>query len=327
MPSARTTVDGLWRCLCPSIDAALLARAISAPRRPRLADNRRHGHAKRACDSPPRATTIRPLHTTQRRLQDPDGDPFAALADAEAARRDTKAEEDRGRAAKQGNWKVNLEVKPKQDGHAEEGAQQVHVPVNASSVVVSEEQINVTDGPQDEPTEPVPIRKLPEEPKEIKDIQDDPATNGVSDEAAQAAQTASPSPEGLVRSVLIDSPKRTRRYKLPFYVRRDIVEGILDSKPPDYTFPDGTTNTDVLDALRYARMLGQPKWRRLVAHLVKHLLKHNGPDAFIYETLLMAHTLPEGSADKVRMLLEEMRTKQIPWSQTAYHAALRVCLR
>lgn len=85
------------------------------------------------------------------------------------------------------------------------------------------------------------------------------------------------------------------------------------------------TTENVKDALRYARMIGQPKFRRLTAHLVKHLLGHNGPDTFVYETLLMAHTLPEGSADTVRSLLDEMRARQIPWSQTAYHAALRVC--
>lgn len=66
MSSARITVDGLWRCLCPSIDAVALSTAISRPYRPRPASRL---SAKTTCAGP-RVAPRRHLHTTPPKLQD-----------------------------------------------------------------------------------------------------------------------------------------------------------------------------------------------------------------------------------------------------------------
>lgn len=92
MSGARITVDGLWRCLCPSIDSAALATAISVPYRPRRVGRLRA--ATTTCAGPRAAPAKRHVHTTPRRLQK-DGsaaekaDPFAVLSNAE-----TKATQD-----------------------------------------------------------------------------------------------------------------------------------------------------------------------------------------------------------------------------------------
>lgn len=57
MSGARITIDGLWRCLCPSIDAATFNRAISTPYHPRLPSDSARRRRRR-------------LHTTTSRLED-----------------------------------------------------------------------------------------------------------------------------------------------------------------------------------------------------------------------------------------------------------------
>lgn len=64
MSGTRIAIDGLWRCLCPSVNAAILTRAISVPYRPRLA---RRCPAKRTTCAGPRAN--RALHTTRPKLE------------------------------------------------------------------------------------------------------------------------------------------------------------------------------------------------------------------------------------------------------------------
>lgn len=103
------------------------------------------------------------------------------------------------------------------------------------------------------------------------------------------------------------------------------VQQILNIKE-GVEIPSDVTNDEVLEALRYTRDLQRPKWRTLTTRLVRHLLaKGVPPTTFIYETLLMAHSQTEGSAEVVRNLLSEMREKRVPWSSTIYHSALRVC--
>lgn len=117
-----------------------------------------------------------------------------------------------------------------------------------------------------------------------------------------------------------------RETMLPERVRGTIIERILATKEPYDRFPPDMTARDVMEALRITRSKGKPRWRRLSTALVKHLLKNGtGPHTFVYETLLNTHAMAEGSALVVKDLLEEMRTKKVPWSQYAYHAAIRVC--
>lgn len=85
------------------------------------------------------------------------------------------------------------------------------------------------------------------------------------------------------------------------------------------------TTEDIYEALRIVRDRRRTKDKRTTAALVKHLLATGtAPNTFIYETVLMAHADPDGSADTVKTLLWEMRDNMLPWSSTAYHAALRV---
>lgn len=103
------------------------------------------------------------------------------------------------------------------------------------------------------------------------------------------------------------------------------VEKILKKTFP-FELPADVTTRDVVEALRFTRDLQKPRWKTMTAKLVEHLLaKGVPPNTFIYETLLMAQSSLEGSANTVSSLLGEMRKKKIPWSSTAYHSALRVC--
>lgn len=183
MSGARTTIDGLWRCLCPSIDAATFTRAVSTPyrpRRPSRADTKRR--------------TCRLLHTTD-------------LA----------------------------------------------------------------------PPLP-PTTKTPSSSK----------------------------PPTVANST--DNVQKLLKITFPFEVPADV------------------TTMDVTEALRFTRNLQRPRWKTITAKLVEHLLaKGVPPNTFIYETLLMAQSSLEGSANAVSSLLGEMRKKKIPWSSTAYHSALRAC--
>lgn len=76
MPATRITVDGLWRCLCPSIDSAALSRALSRPFRPQQTRTRPAAANKTTTTTTTtktRALGVRPrrcLHTTSRRLRD-----------------------------------------------------------------------------------------------------------------------------------------------------------------------------------------------------------------------------------------------------------------
>ena len=104
----------------------------------------------------------------------------------------------------------------------------------------------------------------------------------------------------------------------------DMVQRLIWGKRLTEDIARATTE-QIYETLRYLRTLGRPKHRRTTATLVKHLLASGtAPDTFIYETLLMAHAATDGSADAVKELLREMRHKKLPWSSTAYHAALQV---
>lgn len=106
--------------------------------------------------------------------------------------------------------------------------------------------------------------------------------------------------------------------------QKDMVQRLVWGKRLDEDIPRATTE-EIYEALRKLRTLGKPKYRRTTSALVKHLLANRTvPDTFLYETLLMAHAATDGSADAVKELLREMRDKKLPWSSTAYHAALQV---
>lgn len=82
---------------------------------------------------------------------------------------------------------------------------------------------------------------------------------------------------------------------------------------------------DLYEVIRKVRDLGKLKSKKMAYDLVKYLVLVRGekPNTFLYETLLMANSATEGSADVVRALLKEMRNANIQWSSTAYHSALR----
>lgn len=213
MSGARITIDGLWRCLCPSIDAVTFTRAVSTPHpyRPRL--------------SPHRNRRTRPLHTTPRRLQD------------RLVQPNEKATKDPLPSAEWETWEDLAHSSQK-----EKPAATAPPPSSAKTV------------------DPENVRRI----LKVKDAHDVPAD---------------------------------------------------------------VTNEEILEALRFTRDLQRPNWRTLTTILVRHLLaKGVPPNTFIYETLLLAHAHPEGSAKVVDSLLSEMRENKIPWSSTTYHNALRVCL-
>lgn len=307
MSGARITIDGLWRCLCPSIDVVTLSSTTSLPYRPRLASR---CHATTSTCTGPRVTT-RALHTTRRQLQDgADKDVFSVLTDAEA-------QEKRGGAAR---WKTNSwETSPSKLGNAESGSgRQQESPPEASDgsgnhLVATDYAVGTIE--QDRSTKADESRRA----------------EGLESSSSAQVPAQEPEEEPTVSTSMspdLATPWKGEPLDIPKRARGTVVELIMGMNPPYTELPAGVTYQKVMEAIRYIRQRGHPKWRRLTAFLVKYLLKSNNPPlTFIYETLLIGHALTEGSADVARSLLEEMRMMKIPWSQTAYHAAIRVRLQ
>lgn len=259
MSSARITIDGLWRCLCPSIDATVTRCITSAQSRPQT----------RA----PVSVTLqhvsgpRSLHATSRQRKNgkkPEQDPFASLASALDEKKVLK-----GQVAP--DW---LERKESQEQ-----------PVESS-----------TPGPTDD-------GKSHTE-----------SSTQASVESTLGNKTAAHSDTPVVSNNALESQ----------HGPKDMVQRLIWGKRLDEDIPRATTE-EIYETLRNLRTSGRPKHRRITSALVKHLLATGtAPDTFLYETLLMAHAATDGSADAVKELLREMRHKKLPWSSTAYHAALQV---
>lgn len=268
MAGARITVDGLWRCLCPSINAAIPTRTVSAPCRPRRGPAR-----KTPCAS--LLPTNRAIHSTHPRPQsvaEADKDSFQSRSQTLGAPDDFVKEDDIPEPSVD-----NLE---NAEGDGQHDA--------SLAAVESTSEPGLSAGRR-EPEDAPPSSNV-EGPRRLL-------------------------PSQAWRTDLL-SPKQSGT----------IIERILETRPP-YNFPPEMTTENVVDAIRVTRSTGKPKWRRMTAALVKHLLDNDIiPNTFMYETLFNAHSLPEGSADVVETLLDEMRTNRVPWSQYSYHAAIRVRL-
>lgn len=246
MSGARITIDGLWRCLCPSIDVTV-SRCVTTAHRP--------PHPLQVASSP------RCLHTTDR-LRDsgakPKEDPFASLFDAV---------DERGAFKRQTAPDWLRQEEPKEQS-LESATKSPMDEVKLHTVNQLEAAV--------EPT-----------------IEKKPAAHPNNDSKSQDGPT-------------------------------DMVQRLIWGKRLAEDIPRATTE-QIYETLRKLRTSGKPKYRKSTAALVRHLLASGeAPDTFIYETLLLAHAAIDGSADTVKELLREMRHKKLPWSSTAYHAALQV---
>lgn len=263
MSGARITIDGLWRCLCPSIDAAVTRRITSAHSRPQA-----RTPASAALQN---VTRPRCLHTTGRRREKgakPSQDPFASLAGAVGEKKVLKRQV-------APDWLAQEEPEEPKEQSLE----------TSTTSSPTDESKSQTDNSSLAPAEPT--------------IGDKPAEHF---DTPVVPNNALESQEG---------PK-------------DMVQRLVWGKRLDEDLPRATTE-EIYETLRKLRTMGRPTHRRTTSALVKHLLATGtAPDTFLYETLLMAHAATDGSADAVKELLREMRHNKLPWSSTAYHAALQV---
>lgn len=109
---------------------------------------------------------------------------------------------------------------------------------------------------------------------------------------------------------------------------KEMAERLVHMKPPFNDVPPEAEKDDILRALNAVRMRGARKYRRITATLLRHLLTMDPkPKAFYYDLLFRAHCSPEGSADVIGNLLQEMRQERVHWSSNAYHSVLRVRFR
>lgn len=107
----------------------------------------------------------------------------------------------------------------------------------------------------------------------------------------------------------------------------NMPDRLLQMRAPYNDVPPEAKREDIVKALTLARMRAPRKYRKITATLLKHLISMNPkPVAFYYDLLFRAHCLPEGSADVLADLLQEMRRERVQWSSHAYHSVLRVCL-
>lgn len=259
MSGARFTIDGLWRCLCPSIDAVVTRSITTAHIRPQL---RKPAPAALQSTSGPRC-----LHTTGRRRQHDahsEKDPFTSLSNAVDEKKALK-----------GEFAPDWTGQPRQTAG---------FPDNATSTPT-----DTTESRTDSSCQPLV------EPTFGEQTSENIETPKISSDASQRRGT----PSEMVQRLILG---------------KQLYEDMARA-----------TSEEIYEALRKTRGSGRPRHRRTTAALVKHLLASGtAPNTFIYETLLMAHAAIDGSADTVKELLREMRQQKLPWSSTAYHAALQV---
>lgn len=327
MPGARITVDGLWRCLCPSADGITLARAIGVPYRPRFPNTKRSRRS-------PCAARSRPLHTTRRRLKEdkpakPAG--ISAFIDAEKKMQhggSPRTDQDAGATdskpvdAQPGEQPeivpepqviegpavesayVEAGLWTKDGANTDESHHETTTPYNAAAVG-AQGRISLGTSVIEERSEAVPTAAS-WTPTALKTaLQENDTQRSKEDEAETAYLRALP--------------------RMPKRLVNTSVERILRMKAPFTELPPNTTEQDIYDAIRCIMFFGDTRWRWLTTVLVKWLLDNGAqPNNFIYSAVIASHALTEGSADTVRDLLNEMRTHKIPWSSTSYHCALRV---
>lgn len=251
MSGARITIDGLWQCLCPSIDATVTKCITTAHRR----------HRPSQVASSPRC-----IHTT-RRLRESGAkskeDPFASLSHAIDEKKAFKRQVAPDWLAQEASKEQSLERAT--TSQTEESKLHTDNTSKGNNATLESKLAGHLN-------DPVIFKNAPES-------QDGP---------------------------------------------NDMVQRLFSGKRLADDLPRATTE-QIYQTLRKLRTQGKPKYRRTTAALVRHLLASGeAPDTFLYETFLMAHGATDGSADVVNGLLREMKHRKLPWSATAYHAALQV---
>lgn len=394
MSGARITVDGLWRCLCPSIDAVALTTAISIPYVPRRV-GRSHTVAAAATAScagpraaPPRR---RHLHTTSRKLKD---DSTESKAESPAGlgigetktKRDPRATDFRDQKTvvkidqeSTDAWKGYFDVVLKESS---EQRQEDKLPISENKTEASSRRgvaetgdkdllgpgfdadrdgqhkaFNELFGPEEEDQHSSPnissnggqnpsneARKgsIGKDPFDVfgdahyesqgkSDHFDDaglqtPSLIADSDVDAAGTSDSVPSSKDSTKAQRPHDPGKKTRYHGQGKGDEKMVGRLLQMKPPFKEVPPEATTEDILMTLGWARMRAPRRYRRITATLLKHLISMDPkPLAFYYDLLFRAHCLPEGSADVIADLLQEMRQERIYWSSNAYHSVLRVC--
>lgn len=295
MSGARITIDGLLRCLCPSIDATVTRRITTARSRPQAREP--SSVALQAVPGP------RCVHTKGRRREKgakPEPDPFASLANAVNEKKVFKRQ-------LAPDWL-------KQEGPKEQSLE------------------DATSSPEDAVVEKKGFKhQVSPDWLEQKEPKEQPLESAASsaadgdrshtDDSIRAPDESTTKSEPVAH---LETPKLSRNASESQDGPTDMVQRLIWGKRLDEDIPRANSE-QIYEALRKLRTLGNPKYRRTTSALVRHLLATGtAPDTFLYETLLMAHAATDGSADVVKELLREMRQKKLPWSSTAYHAALQV---
>lgn len=384
MSGARITVDGLWRCLCPSIDAVALTTAISVPYRSRRVGrpSASAAAATTTCAGPRTAPRRRHLHTTSRKLQDDKAeskrDPSAVLGRGDTeAKRDPKAIDlsdgktvidqestdawkgyfdvviREGSEQRQDKFPVSESVASSRMGDAKtRGKSGTALDANSHGQhdafdelfgAEEEEQYslpnNSSDGGQDPSAEALNgiVGKDPfdvfrdahhESQGRLGNFDDFRLGTAsmlaeINTEAASSTDSVPLSRDSNKTQPLNGSDRNTRSQRQG---DEKMVGRLLQMKPPFNEVPPEATKEDILMTLGWARMRAPRRYRRITATLLKHLISMDPkPLAFYYDLLFRAHCLPEGSADVIANLLQEMRHERIHWSSNAYHSVLRVC--
>lgn len=296
MSGARVTIDGLWRCLCPSIDAAV-SRRITTTARSRPQAREPTSAALQAVPGP------RCVHTKGRRREKrakTEPDPFASLASAVNEKKVFKRQI-------APDWLQQEAPKEQSLEDATSSPEDAVVEKKVFKHQVAPDWLE-QEGPKEQSLES--------------------ATSSPADDAKSHTDNSIRAPdESTIKGepvAHLGTPILSKNAPESQDGPTDMVQRLIWGKRLDEDIPRAT-NEQIYEALRKLRTLGNPKYRRTTSALVRHLLATGtAPDTFLYETLLMAHAATDGSADAVKELLREMRQKKLPWSSTAYHAALQV---
>lgn len=413
MSGARITVDGLWRCLCPSIDAAALATAITVPYRPRRASRRL---ATTVC-ARPRAAPRRHLHTTPRRLQDngaqKEEESCIPVVDTEAKAKQDVAPESSDFGDQKPAVKIDQEATKAWSGYFDvvlseaieeqqsNNLRESNEPVEDTSpeVAAAEAQwdplgvafdtkkqqreyefLPLSNHIGDQCSSTVASVKAGKDPldelfgteekkqhvsPDIHDLGGDSSPTSADAEAGndlfddvfgtsvdkgrfdalvdadnavlgdftkpmgadQGGSVSGPTTEETIAATVDELPSAQQEGKsrVRSSIHTEMADRLLKMKPPFKDVPPEAEKGDILNALVQARMRGPRKFRRITATLLKHLISMDPkPKALYYDILFRAHCVPEGSADVIADLLQEMRREKVHWSSSAYHSVLRV---
>lgn len=294
MPLTQIPIDGLWRCLCPSIDAITISLYPTSMTAVRKFPTRHRTHSKRL--------SRRNFHTSIRNEDQPPQSsvpPRRGPVDSKSAF---------------GGWNTSFG-----------SGSQWQIPSRLSKQgPEGHPSLPKVPDPEKDKTIPAHERQGLQRPAAVTNIWEDaaPEARKKRRQAAVQIETNTNVYPGQ-RTLLYETPPQIKKYPVRHPVR--IMYSEKNAAQPKKNETEDIPVTHLHDRLRKIRTWEGAYYK--ILFLVQKLITVRGlePALIHYDALIRANADAEnGSANAVRSLLKEMKTEGIGADSGLYHAALQV---